>query len=1046
MGRNSSITKIMAIALFLFVANCFGYSEYQQDYNHPQLKWYTLETTHLKVHYFEGQRYKAEEIVRIAENLCEIYKNKYQLVLPQKTDVAVWDSDQPNGWAAPVLNMVSIDVHEFDFRLRGTHAWLKNVVTHEFAHLFSIRTGLKYPSWIPDIRFGYMDYPNEKIQLDLFHVISGDNLPMWFTEGTAQYESFLEGSDKWDALRDMVLRVSVLEDKLLTYDGMNVFSGIGLNGELAYNQGFSMVNYIIEKYGHDAITAMFRESGLVFHQSFKPVIKSVIGISSDDLYEEWKKTVKESYTRQIAKLGRQVYGKKLTDAGYSTAYPRWAKDSKEIFFVSNKGQDYSFRSLYKYSLSDTIKKEKDRIEMVLPGIGSSYSLTVDSKRILYITSKKRDKNRWPRNDIYLKEIKPKKKILSFKDKSEIQLTENLSVLYTDLSIDAKSVAVVKKHGACDYLAVMDIADKKVRYIFPDKNLEDQDSTAEINIYTPRISPDGQRIVFSYFDGKNRQIGLIDTAGTMFYTFFKSGFDDRDPSWSNDGEWIIFSSDRTGIFNLYKKNISTGQIVQLTNVSGGAFYPEQSPDGRNIAYINYDKDGFSLYLTKDTLIQTFKDNPISVAEASDSAAPAVFTISQSKYNSRPHQLLISPIIIGEEILAKDKNANEGQSRWLAGGIANLFDPLNKNFFAALFLIQFDQGLNFAGPKYQNFINPSLDKEFSLIYENRFYQPVLNMEFDLRTLHDQDRFWNEDTRDTTQLNYQISLMDIKAVPRYQLTENSKLHLIADYYTSSTNFYDLPYFPEYNYLKGWSGGIMWTYLAEAANSETNIAPKGMYLKVKLDHFRNNLIREGAFDQAFTIEDGLIKAVLDSYKFNTGRFAFNLGLFNPLYKKHSIGLKLNTVVIDRKVHSFFETGPLLKGYPFFKNRDSLYIAGNKAVQLEADYYIPLSKRLDKMISIIYFDQLFGMVFYEMGAAWNKSFNEMKDISYNDFLRSVGAEVRMECLSYNNYPLSAYFRTAYGMDNPDDAAKTRYSFGITFNFENWDLIDIPDYLSRIKH
>jgi len=24
-----------------------------------------------------------------------------------------------------------------------------------------------------------------------------------------------------------------------------------------------------------------------------------------------------------------------------------------------------------------------------------------------------------------------------------------------------------------------------------------------------------------------------------------------------------------------------------------------------------------------------------------------------------------------------------------------------------------------------------------------------------------------------------------------------------------------------------------------------------------------------------------------------------------------------------------------------------------------------------------------------------------------------------------------------------RYAFGITFNFDNWDLIDIPDYLDR---
>lgn len=1037
----STLTLALTFSLFLgFPA--LAYDGFLQDYNHPRLQWITMETPHYRIHYPKALRAQAEEAARISENLYRIYTERYNLSLPDRIELAINDSDEPNGWASPVLGMVSIDIHEFDFSLRGTHSWLRLLLSHELAHIVSIRTALKLPDWMPEIRLGYFDYPNEKWQSSGFHVVSSDILPQWFVEGIAQYESSREGTDEWDTHRDMVLRVSALENNLLSYDEMSVFSGKSINFERAYNQGFSLVSYIAEKYGYDAILALLREARRAHYQSFKPVIKAVLGISAEDLYNQWKGSLSQVYGRQLRQLSKQVYGAKVTEKGFSTAYPRWAPDGRNLYFLSNWGADYGFRSMYRYDLDQKIRDKRFKIE--IPGMSSIYSLSGDGKTVAYVSGKKLDKDGFSRNDVYTRRLKPVRKWYGLKDDGEKRLTKEMSALYADMSRDGRTVVFVKKDHDYDFLAAMDVASGKIRYLFPNRSMKRDGRFPECDIYAPRFSPDGSKIVFSYFDGTARQIGILDSAGTAFYTFFGSGCDDRDPSWTPDGDWVIFSSDRTGIFNLYKKNIKTGQVIRITNVAGGAFQGEMSPNAKQIAYINFDRTGFSLYLTADTALEVIADKSVAVTPAPDSLPPLVLTSNPKPYHAMPRKWLFSPMLIGEEAVAKDEGAQEGISRWFGGGLLNFFDPLNKNSISALLLLQVNEGFNYFGPKFPNFMNPGLDKEFSLLYENRVFAPTLRGEFNLRTIHQIDRFYDVDLRDSTQLNYELMPMDLGFGARYQLTPNQKIHAFGDLFASQAFLYNVDYFPAYSYLKGWRAGLMWTFLHQGMNTASNIAPQGLYLKLKADRWHNRLIREGTFSDAFQIENGRITARMDTIDFNMIKADIKYGMPNPLLPKHVIGLQASGVGIDRKVHNFFEVGPFLKGYPVFLNRDSLYKSGNKSLQFELDYTFPIWKEINRAVSLLFLDQVYGMGFFEMGGAWNKSFRAMADLRKDDFLKSIGMELRFEGLSYSVYPLSAYLRAAYPLDLPGTAKeKTRFQFGLSFTFDNWDLIDIPDYLER---
>lgn len=57
-----------------------------------------------------------------------------------------------------------------------------------------------------------------------------------------------------------------------------------------------------------------------------------------------------------------------------------------------------------------------------------------------------------------------------------------------------------------------------------------------------------------------------------------------PETSADGRFVVFASDRTGKFNIWRMNTDGGDLKQLT-FSNGNFYPSISPDNQWVAFDN-----------------------------------------------------------------------------------------------------------------------------------------------------------------------------------------------------------------------------------------------------------------------------------------------------------------------------------------------------------------------------------------------------------------------------------------------------------------------------
>jgi Tol biopolymer transport system component len=109
-------------------------------------------------------------------------------------------------------------------------------------------------------------------------------------------------------------------------------------------------------------------------------------------------------------------------------------------------------------------------------------------------------------------------------------------------------------------------------------------TGEALNASPRISPDGRRIVFNSTRGGGIHIWSMNRDGSLPTQITRGAFE-VEPGISPDGRWIVFMGG-TGQ-NIYKVPFEGGEPVPLTTTISTS--PRISPDGMQVAYRSFDPE-------------------------------------------------------------------------------------------------------------------------------------------------------------------------------------------------------------------------------------------------------------------------------------------------------------------------------------------------------------------------------------------------------------------------------------------------------------------------
>jgi Tol biopolymer transport system component len=100
--------------------------------------------------------------------------------------------------------------------------------------------------------------------------------------------------------------------------------------------------------------------------------------------------------------------------------------------------------------------------------------------------------------------------------------------------------------------------------------------------TPRWSPDGKRIAFdSQTEDGKWHIWTIDADGGSPRRLTLDPGNENMPSWSRDGRWIYFQSDRAGTDEVWRIPVTGGSEERITH--GGGSFAYESVDGKTLFF-------------------------------------------------------------------------------------------------------------------------------------------------------------------------------------------------------------------------------------------------------------------------------------------------------------------------------------------------------------------------------------------------------------------------------------------------------------------------------
>jgi Tol biopolymer transport system component len=99
--------------------------------------------------------------------------------------------------------------------------------------------------------------------------------------------------------------------------------------------------------------------------------------------------------------------------------------------------------------------------------------------------------------------------------------------------------------------------------------------------TPRWSPDGGQVAFDSATEGHGDVFVVDVDTRVPRRLTRTTAEEAVPSWSRDGRWIYFASDRSGSWQVWRMPAEGESAVQVTK--GGGFAAFESADGRSVYY-------------------------------------------------------------------------------------------------------------------------------------------------------------------------------------------------------------------------------------------------------------------------------------------------------------------------------------------------------------------------------------------------------------------------------------------------------------------------------
>ncbi|MBN1155235.1 PD40 domain-containing protein [candidate division KSB1 bacterium] len=569
------ILLLLATPTYVF-GQYFGKNKVQYE----EFNWQYIQSEHFDIYFTEGGDQIAEFVAEISEACYRRIKDDFRYDLVDRIKIIAYNSHNDFGQTNVSLEPPEESIGGFTefFKNRvvlpfeGNWEQFRHVIHHELTHAIMLQ--MVYGAGAQSIITGMAQL----------------RMPLWFIEGLAEYESRF-----WDTESDMYMRDAALNGYVPPIDQ--------LYGFMAYKGGQSVLYYLSEKYGHQKIGELLGKTKL--SKSMDRGLKQSIGLTTEELTDKWHLHLKREYWPDIAdRKEPEEIGKKLTDhiedRNFINSGPALSPRGDKIAYLSDRSDYfdiYLMSAIDGKMISKLVSGQQTSNLEELHWLRAGISWSPDGKKIVF-ASKAGDQDA-----LNIVDVK-KRKIV---DVIKLDLDGIFSPAWSPQGDEIAFMGT--KEGRGDIYAY-NVKRNHLRQITNDvfSDLE------------PSWSPDGETIVFvsdrkQYVstelipddfdvyssDFYSHDIYMVKADGSDMIRLTESRANESSPVFSPDGNYLAYTSDESGIYNIYLYNFETETHYPITNVMTGIFHLSwEGKSPSKIAFASFYKAGYDIYIMNNPL--------------------------------------------------------------------------------------------------------------------------------------------------------------------------------------------------------------------------------------------------------------------------------------------------------------------------------------------------------------------------------------------------------------------------------------------------------------
>ena len=234
--------------------------------------WHVLQTEHFEIYFYPEMQELAEHGAYFAEEAYEELRHKFSFELGSRVPLIFYSSNLHFKQTNTTPGFIPDGVGGFFEFLKGRvvipangdlHAF-RRVIRHEMVHVFTFNKVVRV----------MRDY---RRPIDRF-------LPLWFTEGLAEYWSGEPTPD-----HEMVIRDALYSNYLVPLESIYRVSG----SFLMYKQGEAVCRFIAETYGEAVLLDLIE--AIWIDRDFRKVMEAVLGDDFREVSRRWESWMKDQY-------------------------------------------------------------------------------------------------------------------------------------------------------------------------------------------------------------------------------------------------------------------------------------------------------------------------------------------------------------------------------------------------------------------------------------------------------------------------------------------------------------------------------------------------------------------------------------------------------------------------------------------------------------------------------------------------------------------------------------------------------------------------------